>query len=487
MEARKRKRKIRVFVTNLLMFSSVLAIVITLVFITQGWTVDQGGIEQGGLAQFASAPTGATVEIDQTTLYTKTNTKANVLPGTHEFKIWREGYETWYKKTDIKPGQVLWLNYARLIPKEKKTTKVLDFNKLVQSFSFSNRQKMLNISELENGYPEFSLTDIRTDKPKQTNLTMPENLFDYNDQEKEDPTKLRGQFRIIKISNDNSRALIKRTGKDKNEWVIIDINKPADSQNLTREFNIDFQGFEFISDDGVKILAKTGENLRKVDIRDKTMTAAIADGVVEFSTYKKDAIAYTSKIKNSDKVSVNFLKLDTDKPVRIKGEFSNQVKIRLAHYYNENYLHILDGERVLVYKKDFWPTDQKDNFGLAETIMLSFSADLLQTNKEGRILMLSKKDQTYSYDLELNCGYELNINKNNKNETGVKWLDDFMIYDYINGFVTTYDFDGANKQTLVKASDSFPVVASENDKYLFYFNDDGSGRQSLNRLDMIIE
>ena len=97
MNEKKRKQTMKIIMGDFLMLFSVVTIVVTLVFITQGWTLDKGSAQQTGLVQFASKPTGATVEVDQTTLYAKTNTKANVLPGEHSLrfgeKVMRRGIE----------------------------------------------------------------------------------------------------------------------------------------------------------------------------------------------------------------------------------------------------------------------------------------------------------------------------------------------------------------------------------------------------------
>ncbi len=62
MNEKKRKQTMKIIMGDFLMLFSVVTIVVTLVFITQGWTLDKGSAQQTGLVQFASKPTGATVE-----------------------------------------------------------------------------------------------------------------------------------------------------------------------------------------------------------------------------------------------------------------------------------------------------------------------------------------------------------------------------------------------------------------------------------------
>ena len=177
MNAKKRKKKFVIVLNNLLMVSSIVIVVYLLILMIQGWTLKQGVATQTGLVQFASSPQVATVEVDQNTLYSRTNTTANVVPGEHEFKIWREGYETWYRKTDVQAGQILWLNYARLVPKQKTTHKTAAFSNLKQIVKFPNGQKLLSLSKTIEGSAEFKITDIRSDSPKTETLKLPEVLI----------------------------------------------------------------------------------------------------------------------------------------------------------------------------------------------------------------------------------------------------------------------------------------------------------------------
>ena len=138
------KENLIIFLKNFAMTITVITIVVILVFLTQGWTLDsKGSFERNGLVQFFSSVTGATIEIGDQKLAEKTNAKTLLSAGTHEFKIWKEGYETWYRKAQVKEGEILWLNYARLIPKQKKIDSFLDIQNLKTAKVLPNKEKIL--------------------------------------------------------------------------------------------------------------------------------------------------------------------------------------------------------------------------------------------------------------------------------------------------------------------------------------------------------
>ena len=97
---------------------SVVVIVTMLVFVVLGYQFNErdGKIEQGGLLQFASIPTGANVTLDDNRWSPRTNTKSNVAVGSHSVSFDKDGYRTWKKTIYVKAGEIGWLSYARLIP-----------------------------------------------------------------------------------------------------------------------------------------------------------------------------------------------------------------------------------------------------------------------------------------------------------------------------------------------------------------------------------
>src|SRR5690606_5047873 len=102
----------------MLMVLFVLTFVFVLTLLTLGYRFDRsaGTIEQGGLVQLNSIPSGANLTIDSARLSATTGTKTTLAPGKHAITMSRDGYGNWQKTVEVKSGTILWLNYARLIP-----------------------------------------------------------------------------------------------------------------------------------------------------------------------------------------------------------------------------------------------------------------------------------------------------------------------------------------------------------------------------------
>lgn len=480
----------KIIMGDFLMLFSVVTIVVTLVFITQGWTLDKGSAQQTGLVQFASKPTGATVEVDQTTLYAKTNTKANVLPGEHEFKVWREGYETWYRKTSVNAGQVLWLNYTRLVPRQKTIKTFNAFENLKQTKVYPNQEEILALNADANGAAGFSVIDIKSDTPKISTLNIPSELFTLITKSAEIPDTPETQFlaadqiSIESFTSDNNHVLLKQTVDGVANWILVDLDRPNESQNLTREFNLNFDQMIPISDNGSKILVRTGTDLRQVNTTNKTVSAILVDSITHFETYGNDVVGYIQKQKDSDKYSAGIFKLN-ETPVIVKKDLVNP-KIAVASYYSENYLHVLDGKNIYVLKSTEWPTKQ-NTLKLSQTITLPFEASVLQVNQEDRIIMASLKNDTFVYDLETDKHYDITTDSKSEETKKITWFDSFVIYGFNDGQLTIHDFDGANKHPLMDALEAFPATFSSNNKYVYAIQATEDGKYTLAQLKMIID
>ena len=140
----KRKKRTQLAFIYFLMVLSVVSIVVVLILITQGYRFNHfdGKLEQGGLVQFNSRPTGATVSVDGMALANRTASKITLSAGPHEVMISREGYTTWKKTVNVKPGSVLWLNYAQLLPVAPKVSTGATYTGVVTPLVAPNHKKL---------------------------------------------------------------------------------------------------------------------------------------------------------------------------------------------------------------------------------------------------------------------------------------------------------------------------------------------------------
>ena len=181
-----RKQAIKQVIIYLFMTLTVVSVVFVLIMMTLGYRFNrtEGTIIQGGLVQFSSAPSGATVNLDSNRLGT-TSTRAMVTPGEHSVTMTRNGYRTWQKTVDVRRGNILWLNYARLIPNDLSLENVADLPAATSSLGSPNRRLIAMTTEPSSAI--ITLVDIGSDTPTLTELQLPASV--YNEPESDTPNE----------------------------------------------------------------------------------------------------------------------------------------------------------------------------------------------------------------------------------------------------------------------------------------------------------
>ena len=126
----KRSQLIQRVVVYSAMTIGVVVLVTFLVFIMLGYRFnrDTSSIQQGGLVQFASRPIDASVTVGNAKLTDLTPSKITMNPGTYDVKMSKKGYQDWTKNVDVCSGEVLWPNYAQLVPNNVATEGLTTFD-----------------------------------------------------------------------------------------------------------------------------------------------------------------------------------------------------------------------------------------------------------------------------------------------------------------------------------------------------------------------
>lgn len=473
---RKKSEIILITLKNLLAAAVVIFLVAILVFLIQGWVIDSNGKTiQTGLVQFGANVSGSTVEIGQKTLSEKTNTKSQVIPGEHEFKIWREGYETWYRKTSVAAEQVLWLNYARLVPKEKKLDSFFDIQNLRSAKFSKDKDKALMVGEKE-GLMKLWLVKLG-ELQKIQEIPLSADIFAREIGEGADVfADISKNISIEELNQDATRAVLKWENGDRAEWIYVDISSPEKSFNMTDNFGFEFSRISPIDRNFDKIYSLNGEELREIDTSEKTISAKKIDRVVDFSAYGEELLTLVRKNKTSGFDTEIYRIKDSKSDVVMSGN-SVQPKFRISEYFNEKYAYILSGKKITIFKGSEWRGEKKPK--KFKEFEVDFETLIFEVNREGRILQASGENRSATYDLETLSRYNIKSGRLN-------WLDNFILYNFEKGKFTIRDFDGSNRQEIFGVLPEFPIVLSRDEKYIYGFTVKADGNWQLTRVKMIL-
>ena len=166
----RKQRAIKVALTEILMFFSVILLVAFLTLIVLGYNFNikklgtEEVIERVGLVQVSSIPSGATVTVDgeEGDLFSRTNYSKTLSVGEHLISLKRDGFDSWEKKINVAEGLLLRVSYPRLFLKERERETVLSFSEEelegIKKFEFSKDGKTLTVTDGE-GVRSLDLND----------------------------------------------------------------------------------------------------------------------------------------------------------------------------------------------------------------------------------------------------------------------------------------------------------------------------------------
>ena len=469
-----------------LMSIAVAALVTVLILIMLGYQFNRadGRIEQGGLVQFESRPTGASVSIDGTAYGSQTNTKATLAAGGHFIKMERDGYKPWQKSVNVIPGSVLWLNYARLIPAELKPTHVAEFS-TVTSSAVSPDNKWMMIKD-DPATAVLHLADLTGDKVALTELRLPAQSFTP-------PSAGKTQrFTIEKWDEDSRFVLVRHVRDDtKTEWLVVDTRDAANTKNVTALLGINAKKIMFSTNNGQLLYALTDANdVRKIDLGQATLSGPLVTNVADFSLYDTSVIAYTSLIDPTAKIrTVGYLDEGAKQP-RVLRSYTDDgalpLHIRIGKYFDDMYAAIAYGDTIDILVGKLPRDDETSLMKLEGTMTLQGGIEYLATRTNGRFIVAQAGSTFSVYDMELKKMSSTSVPGTAAVTRELDWIDNYMPWSDRDGKLRFYEFDGANQHEIMPVVPGQSVTLSQNGKYVYGISKQDDGKTHLSRVQLIL-
>ena len=262
-EQRKRRQKIFTVLAETFMVFAVIAIVVVMTLVAMGYKFGkEGEIEQSGLMQLHTMPTGATVEIDGKVLFARSNLSESLSPGEHYIKITKDGYDSWEKTVTMEPGSLMRLYSPRLFLLERKPEKVIALGDLM-FYSVSENRNYLLYAKPDS--TKWTLMNVKNDEVETTEVDVTK-VFTFIKE-----NKFTGKIEQIKWDSDEDKVLVKASFEGNTEWALIDLKDVTESVTVTKEFGMNFNRIELASGSAERILTLENGNLRKIDIGNKSI------------------------------------------------------------------------------------------------------------------------------------------------------------------------------------------------------------------------
>lgn len=462
----------------------VIGLVTVLVFVMLGYQFNRsdGRIEQGGLVQFESQPSGADVFIDGVNLGARTTTKTTTTAGEHFIKMEHSGYQSWQKSVSVAAGSILWLNYARLIPNERPVTEVVDLA-TVSSTAASPDYKWMAIKE-DPITPVLLKVDLTRDEVKVSTIELPAEAYTKPINEKSQV------FSVQKWDPSSRYLLVKHDYDGKTEWLVVDMERPENTKNITALLAISPSKITFSNENGMILYALIDNNIRKIDLNEVTLSATLVGRVADFDLYDTSVVTYVSLPDPATKSrSVGYYHDGAKKPRTIRT-FNDDgilpIHFRIDKYFDTTYAAISYGETIDVLQGELprSDTERPSVMKPAETMTVPGGIRYLSTKTNGR-LIVAQVGATYTvYDMELKKMTSTTLKGASEITKELDWLDSYMIWSDSDGMVRFYEFDGANQHDIMPVLPGYSVTLNPNGKYVYGINKSNDGKFHLQRVQL---
>lgn len=485
----KKQFLIRRILLSVLGAFSVVTIVTVTILSMLGFRLDSGNgrLEQGALLQFDSNPSGASVSIDGNNIGVKTAGKQTVVAGIHTISMKKDKYEDWSRTIDLAAGTLTWLDYARLVPKER-TPEVITTQAQLAGAKFSPDLKWGALQEKAD-VPAFKLLDLRSQEVKMTDVVVPDTM--YSDAGVEN---IAHAFTMIRWNADGRHMLVEHTYNDAREWLLVDTQDIAKTTNITRLLGVNFTDLQFASSNGTTLYGLGVDGtVRKLDLPAGTISRTLITKVKSFTVFNNTLISYTGVSDSTPEVNVAGVYRDGDDAGRVLKSAANletTLFIDATRYFSDDYVVIGENEVVTVFKGSIPTSSAQDTSSLKRVARFSMDAPLtaLSFSPRGGSLLAQAGTSYKNYELEhkrLTNGAL--VAASGTSAPKLEWLDSSHLVTRDAGALVMRDFDGANAYTIMSVAPQFGVTLSQNGKFFYGIGQAEDGSYTFQRVKMIVD
>jgi hypothetical protein len=293
LDPKKLKRHNRMlFVGYLSIAVAIAGATLILLYQAYGFGIGQNGqVIQNGLIYLASQPNPANIYVNGKFKAT-TNTSFTLESGIYNFSIALQGYRTWSHKIEIDGGTIESYVYPLLIPNKLKTTKVKSYSGVPPLATESlNRQWFLVMNPGSDN--SFDLYNLNNFNGTPLNIVLPSNIVT-------NPNGGSESWQVIGWANDNQHVLLNHLYNGTNEYILVNINHPANSVNLTQTFkNFQFTSLNFINEQYSQYYLYDANTLTlsKVSLNNPTIETPVLNNVLSWDSYLTNTILYVTPNK----------------------------------------------------------------------------------------------------------------------------------------------------------------------------------------------
>jgi hypothetical protein len=449
---RKKSHRHRLLYGYILMAIALAMATWILLITSRGFWVDfkTGGIIQNGTVFVDSQPGGSNVILNGQLQGNKTATKLT-LPGSQQYsvKLTQEGYRNWSRTLSLDGGKIERLTYPLLIPNKLITTESQLYASEPAFSSQSIDRRWLLVQQPGQTYV-FDLYDLNSPANAPSIITIPSGILT-------DPSKT-ATLSAVEWSSDNRHLLLKRTYIDGSEFLMIDTQSVSSSVNLNTTLTITPTSISLRDHkyDQMYLYDSIGGIIRLGDLKNRTVSGAILNNVLEYKSFGSDIIMYA--VANTGEIGKANIRIR----INDKGTYllktiqgGNKYLLEIAEFDGTPYF-VLGSDRddaISIYR-DPLPTlrGQTQTPLFVTSVLRLVSPQFVTFSENAQFVVAQSANKLVVYNIDDGRQYKTTLSHEIVTTTKISWMDGFRFVYTDKGRAYMIDFDGSNEQALMQSN-----------------------------------
>ncbi|NLA42610.1 PEGA domain-containing protein [Candidatus Saccharibacteria bacterium] len=459
------KRLTSIFVGILIIVSGVA--VLTAITLGYGFNKEKGRLERGGILQVSSKPSGAKLTVNGQPHFPGANTKIVSEAGDYALVIDKDGYRSWQKTVPIQAGNITWVMYPRLIPKKININKIADLSDdLIDGLPSGSSKRY---AFLKSSDPlSISIANLDTEEVKFSQVNIPADI--YEAPAEEDPNDT---FSLELWSGDERLILLKHVyGDKKEEWLLINREKPKESINLTKMLGANLTKVVFGNNSGTQLYSIVDGAIRLVDVSDQTISRPLVEHAHSFSLFE-DYVLFVSEPTEQKTQQVGYMRKDFKQPRVVEAvpyDGSHPARFDMGRYYDKYYFLVANGRQATLTRTNTLPhtSDAQIERKIVKNYHLSQPITSAHITDNGQFATIQDGWSFATYNLEINQLSSTQFQpREGQKPQKLRYLDRYLLWAELDGQLRTYEFDGANQNTIMPVVARFGATLSPSGKYIY--------------------
>lgn len=463
---RQRAHLIRLFIGYFLIGAAIILTAIILLYQARGFGIKDGEVIQNGLIFVSSKPAGASIYVNGQKQGETTNVRLLMPAGQYAFELRRDGYRPWKRAINIEGETVARFDYPFLFPTKLAVTpaKKYDLKPTLATQSPDHRWLLVQGSAT---YNTFDLFDLNApDKPPAA-LTLPPAISSLSGAH---------SWKMVEWASDNRHVLLQHTadknGQKSSEYILVDRETPEASVNLSTALGTNPTKLKLRDKKYDKYFMYTAED-QKLQTATLSLPAPqpLLEQVLDFRTYGDDVVLYaTAAGAPTGKALVKLQEGDKSYDIRQVAAGSPYM-LELAKYSGDWYVvaGASSESRTYVYQNPQADLSKEPGRPLVPVQVLKTVNPLYVAFSGNARFIVAQGGQQFSvYDAENEKGYSYIIKSPmDAPQEHAEWMDGSRLLFVSGGKAFVFDFDDANRETLVAADPAYVPFFDRDYKVLY--------------------